>query len=259
MPRLSFAATAFAILFASVSASADEPGTGNIIVEPPARELPPPTSTGEAAATAASDAPKSRVKITSPVTVFLQHLKADGIWEDVCTAPCEAEVVRNDRYRVIGSANVAKEILVDRPFVEVIVDPPNRGMQALGATGVAVGGLTILIGFVYTMVGIAHADFDCTSPQRSYHTTKAICEKDVRNGPSKRDGGIVAMVVGAAIALPSLYLVATTMRSTSVTEKRGEPTQAFVREPTWRSTTSSAEAATPAPGMVLPFSFERRF
>jgi hypothetical protein len=212
---------------------------------------PPPVITVEPPAATA----KSRVHLTSTATVYFQHMDpTTNNWVDVCTAPCEAEVTRGDRYRVAG-AGITRDIVVDQPYVDIAIDPPSPTKKAVGMTGIVVGGLTTFIGFVYTMIGIEHADFDCTYPQRSYHTTKAVCERDVRNAPTKRDGGIVAMSIGAAITLGSIYLVATSSRSNGITEKKSPdppPKDAWLREPTWRASVPSAR-------LDLPFVWEGRF
>ena len=159
MLRLSSFATFTALSLFGATAFADEPEPEplpppNIVVEPPA----------------ADTRPRAHIKVTTTETVFLQHMNADNSWTDVCTAPCEADVTQGDRYRITGGAGITREVVVDRPYVEIAVDPPNKTVRVLGITGIVVGGVTALVGFVELMLGLEHASFDCTYPQRSFAT-----------------------------------------------------------------------------------------
>src|SRR5687768_12528093 len=87
MLRLSFASTLTALTLFGATAFADEPGEPNIVVEPPITNAPSPPPT--------VDGPKAHVKVTTTVTVYLQQfIEAENKWIDVCTAPCEADVIQ---------------------------------------------------------------------------------------------------------------------------------------------------------------------
>jgi hypothetical protein len=189
--------------------------------------------------------PKVRVHVSSPRNVILYRKPAGtSSWSKACDSPCNMELPIGDTYRVAGNHIAqSKEFKLEASAggtVDVVIDPPSGGGMVLGGVLAGVGGTAAWVGALLTLVGAANAGRDCTNVN-GYYGTQAQCEQDKANGPAVRNGGLVTMGVGAAVAGLGL-VVFFNSATTDLEQHRGGGDRAgdgkkdaFVREPAWRS------------------------
>jgi hypothetical protein len=230
---------------------------------------PPPTTTAPAASPVEPPppmvGPKARVHITSSKRVLLYRRPAgSGGWYQACASPCDMELPTGDTYRIHGN-NIpnSKEIRLDvgpSGFVDLHVDPPNTGGMVLGGIVAGGGGLTFMVGALVALVGAANAGLDCNNYDHRYYTSQAQCQKAKDDGPGLRNGGLIALGIGAAVTGAGL-LVIFNSATTDVDQHGGKKSSndAFVRLPGWKAGASSAENATPPPAAAFPVMWQGTF
>jgi hypothetical protein len=207
--------------------------------------------------------PKARVHITTSRSAILYRRPAgSGSWTKACASPCDRELPIGDTYRITGNGlPQSKEFHLDvgsAGFVDLVVDPPNTGGMVLGGMLAGTGGFTAWIGSLMALVGAGNAGRDCTTYSDGYYDSRSSCERDKENGPGLRDAGLVTMGVGAAVGVLGL-VVFFNSATTDVDQRKnaGSAHDAFVRTPTFRGSTSTAEAGVPAAS--FPVLFTRSF
>jgi len=235
--------------------------------------VPPPPAPGAAApatppVAAPMVGPRALVRITSKKNVILYRRPAGSTsWVQACTSPCNQELPIGDMYRVTGNGVAAsKEFRLEASpgsTVDIAVDPQSTGGMVLG--GFLAGG-GALVGYVGMLVALVAA----TDANRCYDfsTTTSGCQSRKEDAEDARNGGLIAMGIGAAATVGGILIFLSNAKTDiSQTAGRGEssgaasqhgPLDAFVRKPTWRNV-SSAERAAAAPPAAFPVLFQGAF
>ncbi len=205
--------------------------------------------------------PKARVHITSPRNVKLYRKPAGtDSWFEACSSPCDQELPTGDTYKILGNeVPSSKEFHLDvgpSGFVDLVVDPPNHGGMILGGVVGGAGGLAFMVGSLMALVGAANAGLDCNNWRTNgqYFNSQQDCESTKSHGPGVRDAGLVTLAVGAAVTGLGLVLIFNSA-TTDIDQHggAGRPARdAYLREPTFKSTGSSGDAQ-------IPLVFTRHF
>lgn len=243
------------------------PEVDRVIVASTAVPATPAASTPAPAPAAAAPmvGPRARVHITAPKQVIL-YRKAAGTstFQQACASPCDLELPINDTYRLAGNGlSQNKEFRLQAGpggFVDIVVDPPSTGGMILGGFVAGGGATAAYVGLLMALVGQSEADKACYSYSGTSTSYYSSCEKDKSDGQAIRNAGLVTMVVGAAVTALGI-VVFINSASTDVSQKSGgaAPKDAYVRTPTWRTASSSAEGATRAPAAAFPVLFTAHF
>ncbi|MBX3223611.1 MAG: hypothetical protein KF795_24075 [Labilithrix sp.] len=227
-----------------------------VIVNAPS--TPPPVTTPPPEPP--KDEPRARVHVTSPKPVILyRRPPGSTTWTQVCTSPCDEELPIGGTYRIHGNGMSPKEISLIASagdVVELVVDPPSTAGRVAGGFLIGGGVIAILAG-----ANIAADAIDASGYERSNRDSSYCYEQ--RNSSAHQTGdGIATVGLLAIVGGIVLYLMAarTDIEQTAVRPlaKPSRPIDAFLRAPTWRST-SSAERAAAAPTATFPVLFERAF
>ncbi len=213
--------------------------------------------------------PRARVHITSSRNVILYRRPAGSTsWVQACTSPCNEELPIGDAYRVTGNGiSASKEFRLDANpggTVDVAIDPPSTGGMVLGGF-LAGGGATVAyVGMLLALVGAAEANDDCYLRG----TGSTYCENNKSDAEAVRNGGLIAMGVGAAATIGGILIFLNSAKtdisqttgkgdSSGAASRRG-PLDAFIRQPTWRNVSSSERAAA-APAAAFPVLLQGTF
>jgi len=227
-------------------------------VEPPA-----PAPAPQAPAPAAPAAPQKRVLVHIETTGQDVFLLADTghAWERVCSAPCDKWMSTDLNYKLAGpSVRQSKPFFLqgengDRVVLDV--NAASSGVFTLGVVGTVVGSVSLGIGALVWLVGVAEnasCSLDASTSTSTTSTATAGCTSHDGNG-AEGVGGTM-MLVGLAVGVAGIVAIATnghTSVSQDVEEpvKRGAPrNDAWLRLPTWSATTATTGSATP--GFALP-------
>ena len=208
-----------------------------------ARIIPP----ASAPTVAPMNGPKVRVHITSSSTVVLyRRVQGSTAWTQACTSPCNVDLPLGDSYRVNGNGvSQSNEFSLQGTAgstVDIKVDGSSTAGMVLGGGLTGLGALVGYVGLVALAVSLGD----------NYHGD----EKAARVGGLVAMGlGTVAMVGGLLIFLASAKTdVTQNQTGTSSGKKNGVSpsertiaTDAFRRDPTWRT----AEATAPTQFPVL--------
>jgi hypothetical protein len=198
--------------------------------------------------------PKARVHITTAHNVKLYRKPAGSdSWFDACSSPCDQDLPTGDTYKILGN-NVpsSKEFHLEvgpSGFVDLVVDPPNHGGMILGGIIGGTGGLAFMVGSLMALVGVANDNLDCSrwQSQGQYFTSQSDCQSTQSNGKSVRNAGLVTLGIGAAVT--GLGLVIIFNSATTDIDQHGGAARpardAYLREPTFKSSGSSADAQFP--------------
>lgn len=210
--------------------------------------------------------PRARVHITSRKQVILYRRPAGtNSWTQACTSPCDAELPIGDGYRITGSGVAqSKEFHLQASpggAVDVVVDPPSQGGMVVGGVMAYGGAATAYVGLLTALVGAAQAGEKC-------YSSSGYCADRKSDGEDLRDGGLVALGVGAAVGALGLVVFFNSV-STDITQRgagakddaraASPRLDAFLRAPTWRGRGSSAEGAAAAPPATFPLVFGGHF
>ena len=237
-----------------------------VIVASTALPAPPSSSAPVPAATPPLPAPmvgpRAHVHITTSKNVILYRRPAGSTgWVQACTSPCNQELPSGDAYRGTGSAVAAsKEFRLDASpggSVNIAVDPPSTGGMVLGGFLAGGGATTAYVGMLMALIGASESNSGCYS----YNSTDDYCARRKSDGEDLRNGGLIAMGVGTALTIGGI-LVFLGSAKTDITQTSGtrgssgaasplRPLDAFLRQPTYR-TSSSAERAAAAPPATFP-------
>lgn len=206
--------------------------------------------------------PRAHVRITSSKNVILYRRPAGSTgWVQACTSPCNQELPIGDAYRVTGSAVAAsKEFRLDASpggSVNIAVDPPSTGGMLLGGFLAGGGATTAYVGMLMALIGASESNSGCYSNS----STDDYCSRRKSDGEDLRNGGLIAMGVGTALTIGGI-LVFLGSAKTDITQTSGSrgssgaasparPLDAFLRQPTYR-TSSSSERAAAAPPPTFP-------
>ncbi|MCA9589087.1 MAG: hypothetical protein KC657_27430 [Myxococcales bacterium] len=201
--------------------------------------------------------PLARVHITAPKQVILYRRPAGtSSWVKACESPCNQELPLGDGYRVTGNGIAqSKEFnLKASPggAVDIVVDPPATGGMVVGGIMAYGGAVGAYVGLLMTAVGLGGGS--CSSSRTSYSSSSYSCQKST----ATRDAGLITMGVSAAIAGAGLLIFLNSAK-TDIDQRGPATNDAFVRTPTWRVATSSAESALSAPPATYPLLFQGRF
>jgi hypothetical protein len=231
------------------------------VVVAPGGEAPPAGTQGASASLPAAAppmvGPKARVHITTSRSVIL-YRKYAGSWTKACDSPCDQELPIGDGYRVVGNGvPQSKEFHLEvgpAGFVDIVVDPPNSGGMVFGGILAGTGAFAAWVGSLMALVGAVNAGRDCTTYNPGYYSSPAQCDSEKKDGPGVRDAGLVTMAVGAGVGVLGL-VVFFNSATTDIEQKHGgAPKDAFVREPTFRGTSTAM-----APGAAFPVLFSHSF
>ena len=220
--------------------------------------------------------PKVRVHITSTNRVILYRKAAGtGGFTQTCDAPCDMDLPVGDTYRIAGNGIAqSKEFRLEAGpsgFVDLVVDPPSKGGMFMGGGLAGLGALTTFVGFVMAVAGAAEAGNDCShyTTYGTSYSSQSSCERAKADGPQVRDAGLVTMLVGAGVGglgLLVFFNSATTdvdqhHTSHDAASRSLAPRDAFVREPAWKTATSTpaAEASRVTPAATFPVLFQGTF
>ena len=235
--------------------------------------VPAPPSPGAAAPAtpplaAPMVGPRARVHITSKKNVILYRRPAGSTaWVQACTSPCNQEMPIGDMYRVTGNGVAAsKEFRLEASpgsTVDIAVDPQSTGGMVLGGFLAGGGALVGYVGMLVALVGAAEANDKCYD----FSTTTSSCRHRKEDAEELRNGGLIAMGIGAAATVGGILIFLSNAKtdisqsagtSSSGAALRQGPLDAFVRKPTWRNV-SSAERAAAAPPAAFPVLFQGTF
>ncbi|MBN9162424.1 MAG: hypothetical protein J0I07_15795 [Myxococcales bacterium] len=239
-----------------------------VIVASTALPAPPSSSAPVPAATPPLPAPmvgpRAHVRITSSKNVILYRRPAGSTgWVQACTSPCNQELPIGDAYRGTGSAVAAsKEFRLDASpggSVNIAVDPPSTGGMVLGGFLAGGGATTAYVGMLMALIGASESNSGCYSYGSS--STDDYCSRRKSDGEDLRNGGLIAMGVGTALTIGGILvfigsaktdIIQTSgSRGSSGAASPARPLDAFLRQPTYR-TSSSSERATAAPPATFP-------
>jgi hypothetical protein len=184
-----------------------------------------PTSTPRAGETSAH----KLVHIDSPRPVSLQRRSPDGrIFVEVCSSPCDRDVVASGTFRVVGSG-----VRGSKPFeleamteerVFITVDPASTGWFVGGIILTSLGGVALIVGLVVAAIGSA------TSSSEG-------------GGDSTTSAGLGITGVGILATVSGLVALVSNVRSTasvsSVQSTDTGDTSASLRRPIWLAPTPS--------------------
>jgi hypothetical protein len=231
---------------------------------------PPPAGTAVAPAVATAPeaeppmvGPKARVHITTKKNAILYRRPAGSTgWSKACTSPCDRDLPIGDTYRITGNGlPQSKEFHLETGpagFVDLVVDPPSTGGMVIGGILAGTGGFTAWIGSLIALVGASNAGRDCSAYSDGYYyDSRSSCERERDDGPGVRDAGLVTMGVGAAVGVLGLVVFFNSATTDIDQRKGGGANDAFLRTPTFRGSTSTAEAGVPAAS--FPVLFTRSF
>lgn len=235
-----------------------------VIVASTALPAPPPAPGAAAPATPPVPAPmvgpRARVHITSSKNVILYRRPAGTTaWVQACTSPCNQELPIGDAYRVTGNGvSASKEFRLDASpgsTVDVAIDPPSTGGMVLGGFLAGGGATAAYVGMLMALVGVSEANDTCYGGFSS--TSDSYCERRKDDAEELRNAGLITMAVGTAMTVGGILIFLNSAKTDIVqTSGRGEssgaaarprPLDAFVRQPTWRSVSSSERAASAPP------------
>ena len=234
----------------------------------------PPTPGAAAPATAPLPAPmvgpRARVHVTSPRNVILYRRPAGSTaWVQACTSPCNQELPIGDMYRVTGNGvSASKEFRLDASpgsTVDIAIDPPSTGGMVLGGFLAGGGATAAYVGMLMALVGAAEANDSCYTFSGS---SDGYCEKRKSDAEDVRNGGLIAMGVGAVMTVGGILIFLNSAKTDIVqTSGKGETSGAaprqrldsFLRQPTWRSASSSSERAAAAPPATFPVLLQGTF
>jgi hypothetical protein len=185
------------------------------------------------------------VHITAPQHVTLNRRLDQGAdWVKACDSPCDVELPIADEYEIAGLGNgPSKEFhLQASPGQSVVlsIEPPSIGGIVLGGGLVFVGGVGL---YISVLVGLAVA--------------AACTDQSCGTNPGWVGSGISAGAMAAGGFI--LYLSAKTdiNQHESTPQPAAPPQNAYLREPTWR-TTIEPLPTTSGPAFVVPI-FSRSF
>ncbi|MBX3262582.1 MAG: hypothetical protein KIS78_02355 [Labilithrix sp.] len=203
--------------------------------------------------------PRARVHITSSKNVILYRRPASSSgWVQACASPCNEELPIGDTYRLTGNGvSSSKEFRLDASpggSVDVAVDPPSTGGMVLGGFLAGGGATAAYVGMLAALVGASDASRTCYGGGDSY------CERRKSDAEDVRNGGLIAMGVGAGLTVVGI-LVFLNSAKTDIVQTSGKgtaaaptprPLDAFLRQPTWHRAASSSERAAAAPAASFP-------
>jgi hypothetical protein len=222
-------------------------------VEPPA-----PPQTTPAAPTPA--APHARVLVHIETTNPEVFLLADTghEWERVCSSPCDKWMSTDLNYKLAGpSVRQSKPFFLqgengDRVVLDV--NTASSGMFALGVVGTVVGSISIGLGALVFLVGAVENTSACSFNADTSTSASAGCSST--DGKGTEGVGGTMMLVGLVVGVAGIVAIATNGHTSATQDveepvKRGAPrSDAWLRLPTWSSTTATTVTATP--GLSLP-------
>ncbi|MBX3207474.1 MAG: hypothetical protein KF764_20670 [Labilithrix sp.] len=206
--------------------------------------------------------PRARVHITSSKNVILYRRPASSSgWVQACTSPCNQELPIGDTYRVTGNGvSSSKEFRLEASpggSVDVAIDPPSTGGMVLGGFLAGGGATAAYVGMLVALVGASEANNTCYGGSGS----DGYCAKRKSDAESARNGGLIAMGVGAGLTVAGILvflssaktdIVQTSGRGSASADPAPRPLDAFLRLPTWRGASSSSEAAAATPPSSFP-------
>lgn len=223
----------------------------------PTRGIPAPAT---APLPAPMVGPRARVHITSSKNVILYRRPAgSSAWVQACASPCNEELPIGDAYRVTGNGVASsKEFRLDASpggAVDVAIDPPSTGGMVLGGFLAGGGATAAYVGMLAALVGASDANRSCWGGG-----SDSYCQKRKSDAEDVRNGGLIAMGVGAGLTVVGI-LVFLNSAKTDIVQTSGKgtalgpaprPLDAFLRQPTWRGAASSSELATSTPATSFP-------
>ena len=238
----------------------------------------PPTASGAPAAASAPTAapmvgPRARVHITSTKNVILYRRPAGtSSWVQACTSPCNEELPIGDMYRVTGNGvSASKEFRLEASpgsSVDIAIDPPSTGGIVLGGLLAGVGTTVGYVGMLVALVGAADASDTCYGGFSGSSSYTSSCESRKSSAESARNGGLIAMGLGAAMTVGGLLIFLNSAK-TDIVQTAGKGASsgaaaprrvdAFLRQPTWRNDASSSERAAATPAATFPVLLQGTF
>jgi hypothetical protein len=212
---------------------------------PRTTDITPPSPAAPAAPPPPMRGPLVWVHISSPKHVTLNRRLDQGAdWVKACDSPCDVELPIADEYEIAGMGNgPTKEFRLQASAgqSEVLsIEPPSIGGIVLGGGLVLVGGVGL---YISVLVGLAFA--------------AGCVDQSCGTNPGWVGSGISAGALAAGGLI--LYLSAKTdiNQHESTPQPAVPPQNAYLREPTWRTTTEPVPTSS-GPAFVVPI-FSRSF